>query len=140
MSNLPRGKNIPGATTTAFDELKSIRLPNWGRWGRQDADKPSVGASLAGEYVGEDLRDGKDATEALEARPGPIDWRDAELLDQYISRLMYQHREAIRARFYKLQRVPRPELDWAIRMLQDAMGLRERGYVGGRWSDGDSAA
>ena len=125
VSKLPRGRNIPGAQVTQFDDLKERRLPNWGRWGRQDDCIPRVGGSLSSEYVGDDLRDGEDAQRAVEARPDPIDWRDAEDLDQYIGKLAHRHREAIRARFYKHQRVPRLELDWAIRMLQDAMGQLE---------------
>lgn len=125
VSRLPRGRSIPGVTLSQFDILKLHRLPNWGRWGRQDGDKPRDHVSLAGEFVGEDLRDGADADKAVSVPPPPIDWRDAELLDAHIVRMSGRHRAAIIARYYRQERVPRLELDWAIRMLQDAMGMLE---------------
>ena len=125
VGKLPRGRSIPGVTLSQFDVLKMHRLPNWGRWGRQDAGAPRTHVSLTGELLGEDNRDGADAEAAPTPRPPPIDWRDAEQLDAYIVRLATRHREAIRYRYYLHQRVPRLELDWAIRMLQDAMGMLE---------------
>jgi len=109
---------IPGAVKTLFDELKLDRLPNWGRWGRQDSCRPDpqrVGSTIA-RFVKDDPDD-RDYEAAPEPAELPIDHRDAERLDGFILRLPRHHRDVIRRHYYQHQPMPRMLLDHAVRAL-----------------------
>lgn len=108
---------IPGATRTAFDDLKLDRLPNWGRWGRQDSCRPDpqrVGSTIA-RFVKDDPD--KDYEGVPEPAEIPIDHRDAERLDGFILRLPSHHKDVIRRHYYRNQCMPRLLLDQAVRAL-----------------------
>lgn len=108
---------IPGAKKTLFDDLKIDRLPNWGRWGRQDSSRPDpqrVGSTIARMASGVPDKDYEGVPEA--AAP-PIDHRDAEFLDRYILALPTHHRDVIRRHYYRKQPMPRMLLDEAVRAL-----------------------
>ncbi len=104
-----------------FDVMRNIRLPNWGRWGRQDDGRPDPEWGCGSIYnMGK-----KDETERdEEAAPEPplpkIDHKDAELLDALIrDRLAEAHKHAIRGFFYKRQAWMLPKVPAAIRALLD---------------------
>lgn len=102
-----------------FDLMLKERLPNWGRWGRQDCGRPDPEAGCGSIYqLGRADRDG-DGEEAPEP-PIVIDHIDADHLDKLIIRLSRPHRNAVRDRFYKRELlIPTELLHQAVRMLLD---------------------
>ncbi len=108
-----------------FDVMRWHRLPNWGRWGRHDPDKPDcnrLSASICAAYIpsGED----KDYEAAPEAPPPPIDHRDADDVDGFMHQLMKRNKrqfEALGVFFYRRKLVSWDRLDEGIRSLLDLM-------------------
>jgi hypothetical protein len=102
---------------------RDVRLPNWGRWGRQDSGKPDNERGASSIYQ----RGKKDETErdddAVPEDPNPpINQDDAESLDGWVIQLSELHKQIIRAKFYKRQQVHISDTDAAVRALLDLMG------------------
>jgi hypothetical protein len=97
------------------------RLVNWGRWGRQDSDRPDANAVTGSIYaMGRADRQGEgESGEDAEGPMDPIDPRDAERLDRHITRLRPEHKRAVSGYFYRRRPVARPAVDEAIRALCD---------------------
>ena len=104
-----------------YEYMRNIRLPNWGRWGRQDVDKPDPERGTANIYnMGRADREGV-GDEAPEPPPAAIDQRDAEYLDRLIgNRIGRTHRHVICGYFYKRNESFRHKVPEAIRALLDA--------------------
>jgi hypothetical protein len=113
---------IPGAEYSEFDRLKLERLPNWGRWGRHDPDRPDadrLGSPLV-DRMKQDEND-RDENAAPEDLPTPIDHADAERLDEWIKLLPGEHKLVIRRHFYLRRDAYWVDLDAACRRLMDLM-------------------
>lgn len=97
------------------------RLVNWGRWGRQDSDRPDANAVTGSIYaMGRADRQGEgDSGEDAEGPMDPIDHRDAERLDRNIARLRPEHKRSVSCYFYRRRPVARAAVDEAIRALCD---------------------
>jgi hypothetical protein len=97
------------------------RLVNWGRWGRQDTDKPDANAVTGSIYgMGRADRQGEgDSGEEAEGPMDPIDHLDADRLDRMIMRLAVAHRRSVSCYFYRRAPVARMAVDEAIRALCD---------------------
>lgn len=112
-------REIEGAKRTDIDDLKLVRLPNWGRWGRQDSCKPDsqrLGSTIASR-MGRDPD--QDYDEPVDSVPEGIDERDAERLDGFIRQLSADHREIIRRCYYREEAIYRVHLDASVRALND---------------------
>ena len=102
-----------------FDYMLKVRLPNWGRWGRQDSCRPDPEAGSGSIYeMGRADREG-DGEEAPEELPPGIDSPDAEALDAYITRLGLSHKHVIIQHFYKRKEGMYPHVHAAVRALLD---------------------
>jgi hypothetical protein len=123
--------NQPSGYSDDFVDLRSRRLPNWGRWGRiSDCPNPNIKSHIA-DLIGiaASTSDGhgeaEDGTEAAtfiaDTAIAGIDHLDAEGLDTWIRQLRSGHRNMIRIRFYLLRPVPWLEMDASIRALMDLM-------------------
>lgn len=120
---------IPGVEYSEFDRLKLERLPNWGRWGRHDPDRPDadrLGSPLV-DMMKDDEND-RDEDAAPEDPPIPIDHADAERLDMWIQNLPLDHRKVVIRSYYKREKTYWQDLDAAVRCLMDLMD-RGRVYV-----------
>lgn len=111
-----------GDALSDFDVMYE-RLENWGRWGRQDSDRPDPEAGTAQIYeMGRADRQGDQehadgSVDAEDEPPARIDSRDADNMDGYIRQLGRYHYQSVRRYFYLRWSMPRP--DEAIRMLCD---------------------
>lgn len=106
-----------------FDVMFEERLPNWGRWGRQDGGRPDPHRGSSGIYaMGRTLdRDEEAAPESND----PVDAQDAEFIDDLLkpwagSALMARHREIIRTFYYRRRIAPLRLVREAVRHLLDA--------------------
>jgi hypothetical protein len=127
---MPQLQHRPDAALSDFDLMRWHRLPNWGRWGRDDPDKPDpnkCGRSICADYIprGDD-GEGWGEEGAIGAKPPPVDFRDAENLDGFIQQLDAERRQHIRRFFYLRQPVRWELLDEAIRGLLDALDANRR--------------
>ena len=114
-----------------FDVMLKMRLPNWGRWGRQDSDRPDPEAGSGSIYqMGRADRAGEDE-ETPELPPPRIDHRDAERLDRLIQRLPMTHRQVICGHFYKRKESYMPKVHAAARAVLDAEDEAEKKVI--RW-------
>ena len=115
-----------------FDVMLKVRLPNWGRWGRQDSDRPDPESGCGSIYqMGRGDRTGEDDAPP-EPPPPRIDHRDAERLDQLILYgLVPAHRQIICGHFYKRKDSYMPKVHAAIRALLDAEDAAEKKVI--RW-------
>ncbi len=105
--------------------MLKVRLPNWGRWGRHDPDKPNsqqVGSSICVKMLrpagSPDVWDGPQ-----DLPPPPIDFRDADNLDGFVLQLGKPYRERICRVFYKQEDIRNiggmDNLYESVRMLLD---------------------
>ena len=103
-----------------FDRMRNVRLPNWGRWGRQDSSRPDPEAGSGSIYqLGRADREATD--EAPEPPPPRIDDKDAEWLDGLIGKkIAVEHRFVICGYFYKRKESFYPKVNAAVRALLDA--------------------
>lgn len=113
-----------------FDRMKRVRLPDWGRDGWDNSDRPDAKAGCGLIYqLGRADRDGdgEDAPEPVYR----IDRADCEFLDKLIAnKIGREHRNAIKDRFYKDKRVAGERVDAAVRALLDAEYVaRELGWA-----------
>ena len=114
-----------------FDVMLKMRLPNWGRWGRQDSDRPDPEGGCGSIYqMGRGDRTGED--EAPPEPPPPrINHMDAERLDRLIQRLPMTPRHVICGHFYKRRESYMPKVHAAVRALLDAEDAAEKKVI--RW-------
>lgn len=120
-------REIPGAAYSLFDKLYLERLPNWGRWGRQDSCKPDPNHGSSSIYEqGKPSEDGDEGwgSETVGDAIVPIDVRDAEEMDCWIRQLAGHHRTVIRWVWYRRDNKVRPTkltVDAAVRAIVDLM-------------------
>jgi hypothetical protein len=107
---------------------RDVRLPNWGRWGRHNPDRPKDWCGASHIYgMGRADKQGEQTTadglltNADEDAPNPIDEIDAENIDGWIRQLADLHKQIIRAKFYKYETVLLSDTDAAVRALLDLM-------------------
>ena len=103
-----------------FDYMLKVRLPNWGRWGRQDDCRPDPEAGSASIYsMGRADRQGEDEA-PTDATP-QIDHADAERLDRLIgNQIAREYRHVLCGYFYKRRGDFWPRVHAAVRALIDA--------------------
>lgn len=126
MRALPKSPKTP---LSEFDVLRKYRLPNWGRWGRHDPDKPDpnrCGHSICVVYIPDGDEKGW-VDGVVDVYETPIDFRDAEELDLFIKQMHQTRRQYIR-RFFYLQKddVRWQDLNEAIRALLDLIEANRR--------------
>jgi hypothetical protein len=109
-----------------FDHMKSVRLPNWGRWARQYGGPMPASAGNIYDMGGKDNRAGMDVQgdegefdSGHEEVAPKVDYADAEGLDCYILQLHITHKKIIKRAYYRPESVHRIDLDTAIRYLLD---------------------
>jgi hypothetical protein len=115
------------------DYMRDARLPNWGRDGRRNPDKPdnergasSIYSRGRADKQGEQTAADGTVIDANEDAPDPINVADADYLDGYIRQLSALHKVIICAKFYKLQQVNRMDTDAAVRALLDLIGANRQ--------------
>ena len=115
------------------DYMRDARLPNWGRDGRQNPDKPdnergasSIYSRGRADKQGEQTSADGEIINADEDLPDPINVWDADFLDGFIRQLSALHRVIICTKFYKLQPVNRMDTDAAVRALLDLIGANRQ--------------
>jgi hypothetical protein len=111
--------------------MRDQRLPMWGRWGRQDSNRPDNERGSSSIYLmgradrqGEQIIDGE-----IEVQDDPVpklDTKDAEYLDGYIAQLSELHKQIIRQKYYKRLPVHRLDVDAAVRALLDEIANNRR--------------
>ncbi len=104
-----------------FDRMLKERLPQWGRWGRQDCGRPDPEAGSGSIYsMGKKDERELDEEAAPEPPPPRIDTIDCEMLDRLIFNLERDHRNAVKDFFYKRRAVPMGKVFAAVRAVLDA--------------------
>lgn len=103
-----------------YDLMLRVRLPNWGRWGRQDSGRPDPERGASGIYsMGKQDERDLDPEAAPDVRQS-IDAEDAERIDLLIRKVADRHRHVLRMYFYRRNLGFSPWVPQAIRALLDA--------------------
>jgi hypothetical protein len=111
------------AGLSEHEVMRDERLPNWGRWGRQDSNKPDNERGSSSIYLmgrADRQGDGESGDEQDEIVPA-MNIPDAEYLDGYIVQLSALHKEIIRCKYYKRRPVQQMDTDAAVRALLDVL-------------------